>query len=119
MDLEEAINFYVDGLGCQLARRKDDRVSFKFFGALVVCHLHPEAIDPDPEMYPRHFGITFQHKSEFEQVLERARSENLNFFRQVFSRFEGSADEHRAFFLKDPSNNLVEFKYYRDPNMMY
>ena len=32
---------------------------------------------------------------------------------------EGEVEEHWTFFLVDPSNNLLEFKCYRDPRMMY
>jgi len=118
-DLDDAREFYVNGLGCRFARAKEDRITLDFFGGQVVCHLYPEAIDPDPEIYPRHFGMTFQHRAEFDQTLERARSADLEFFEEPFIRFEGRPDEHLAFFLKDPSNNLVEFKYYRDPELMY
>lgn len=97
----------------------DDRVSLDFFGGQVVCHLCPEEIDSDPEMYPRHFGITFQHRTEFDQVLNRAKAAKLEFFKEPFIRFEGKPEQHLAFFLKDPSNNLVEFKYYQNAGMMY
>ena len=35
------------------------------------------------------------------------------------TRFEGLAEVHRTFVLQDPSDNLLEFKHYRDPRMMY
>ena len=41
------------------------------------------------------------------------------FFHDVSTRFEGLAEEHRTFVLLDPSGNLLEFKHYRDPRMMY
>jgi len=63
--------------------------------------------------------MTFQHRAEFDQVLERAKAANLVFFKEPFIRFEGRFDEYHAFSLKDPSNNLVEFKFYRDPELMY
>ena len=34
-------------------------------------------------------------------------------------RFEGMAEEHRQIFLTDPSNNVLEFKQYDDPRLMY
>jgi uncharacterized protein len=34
-------------------------------------------------------------------------------------RFEGMVEEHRTFVLRDPSGNLLEFKHYHDPRMMY
>jgi extradiol dioxygenase family protein len=33
--------------------------------------------------------------------------------------FEGTVEEHLTVVLADPSNNLIEFKHYHDPRMMY
>ena len=41
------------------------------------------------------------------------------FFADVSTRFEAMAEEHRTFVLLDPSGNLLEFKHYGDPRMMY
>jgi len=116
-DLDEARRFYVDRLGCRLARRYDDRITLDFFGDQVVCHLAPEEIDPAPRMYPRHFGITFRRRTDFERVLERAPEDD--YFEPPFVRFPGRPEEHETFFLKDPSNNLLEFKHYRDSQYIY
>jgi len=118
-DLDAAYDFYVDGLGCRIARRYDDRITVDFFGAQLVCHLAPEMTAPEPAMYPRHFGATLRHRSKFDDVLNRAKEKGLEFFSDAFVRFEGLREEHDSFFLCDPSNNLVEFKYYRDPDMIY
>ena len=118
-DIEEALQFYVDGLGCQAARRYPDRVTINFFGDQLVCHLAPAKVEQDPQMYPRHFGITFRERADFDDLLKRAEERELPFFEGLFVRFEGRPEEHLAFFLKDPSNNLIEFKYYRNPRMMY
>ena len=117
--LDAATRFYVDQLGCRLARRYDDRITLDFFGDQIVCHLSPENIDKKPEMYPRHFGVTFRERERFDEMLDRVRTHQLDFFAEPFVRFEGEQAEHRTFFLADPSNNLIEFKYYRDPGMMY
>jgi extradiol dioxygenase family protein len=117
-DLDEAFEFYVTKLGCKLARRYPDRITLDFFGDQVVCHLS-QKFDREPQMYPRHFGVTFRGREEFENLLSLARQRELPFFQEPFVRFEGRAEEHRSFFLVDPSNNLLEFKYYRDPRMMY
>lgn len=118
-ELDEAKEFYVDGLGCRLARRRDDRITLDFFGDQVVCHLCPEGIDEDPKMYPRHFGITFENKKDYDELLAHAENKNLPFFAEPFVRFKGEPSEHWTFLLRDPSNNLLEFKYYADSVMMY
>jgi extradiol dioxygenase family protein len=117
-DLDEAFEFYVTKLGCKLARRYPDRITLDFFGDQLVCHLS-QKFDREPQMYPRHFGVTFRDQDEFERLLALGRQRELPFFQEPFTRFEGKAEEHWTFFLVDPSNNLLEFKYYRDPRMMY
>ncbi|WP_088105967.1 VOC family protein [Halalkalibacter urbisdiaboli] len=117
-DLDETADYY-QKLGCQLARRYDDRVTFNFFGDQVVCHLSPENIDEKPSMYPRHFGVTFTDKEEFDRLLDAATGNKLPFFQELMTRFKGKQEEHITFFLIDPANNLLEFKYYHDVTMVY
>jgi hypothetical protein len=118
-DLEETYHFYVTQLGCKLARRYPDRLTLDFFGDQIVCHLDPDGIDPEPKMYPRHFGITFHDKTAYDLLLSLARERDIPFFKQPFQRFQGKVEEHSTFFLRDPANNLLEFKYYNNPQMMY
>lgn len=118
-DLDLAAKFYGVDLGCKVARRYDDRITINFFGDQVVCHLAPESIDKYPKMYPRHFGVTFAKREDFYAVHTRALRQELRLFADLFVRFPDKREEHHTFFLIDPSNNLLEFKYYVDPAMMY
>jgi uncharacterized protein len=118
-DLDEAQEFYVSGLGCHLARRYPDRITLDFFGDQVVCHLS-ERWDRGPlQMYPRHFGVTFRRREDFDAVLFLAETRELPFFSPLLPRFKDRPEEHLTFVLQDPSGNLIEFKHYRDPRMMY
>ena len=118
-DLDAMQAFYVDGLGCHLARRYDDRITLDFFGDQVVCHLTDRYDRDVDDLYPRHFGVTFKRRQEFDDVLFLAEHRGLPFYAKVSTRFEGRVEEHLTFVLADPSNNLIEFKHYRDPRMMY
>jgi extradiol dioxygenase family protein len=89
-----------------------------FFGDQLVCHLS-DAWDRNPDLYPRHFGVTFRGRDDFDRLVELARRRCVETYRDVESRFEGLVEEHLTFVLRDPSNNLLEFKHYRDPRMMY
>jgi len=118
-DLDEAQRFYVGLLGCKLARRYPDRITLDFFGDQLVCHL-TEGQPPEPRsLYPRHFGVTFKDAADFEALHHCAVLRKIPFFSDVSSRFQGLVEEHRTFVLVDPSGNLLEFKHYRDPRMMY
>jgi extradiol dioxygenase family protein len=118
-DLDEAQDFYVTRLGCKLARRYNDRITLDFFGDQVVCHL-TEMTPVEPEsLYPRHFGVTFREKADFDALHACAITRKIPFYHEVATRFGGMVEEHRTFVLRDPSGNLLEFKHYDDPRMMY
>lgn len=118
-DLDETQRFYVDGLGCHLARRYADRITLDFFGDQVVCHLS-DRWERDPGgLYPRHFGVTFHRREDFDALVRLAEARGLDVYAPVGHRFEGRVEEHLTFVLRDPSNNLLEFKHYFDPRMMH
>jgi uncharacterized protein len=118
-DLDEAQRFYVTELGCKLARRYDDRITVDFFGDQLVCHLTPGEPAAPESLYPRHFGVTFREATDFEALHACATLRKIPFYQEVSKRFEGLVEEHRTFVLVDPSGNLLEFKHYIDPRMMY
>ncbi|HVB71801.1 MAG TPA: VOC family protein [Acidimicrobiales bacterium] len=122
-DLDETVSFYVTQLGCKLARRYEDRVTFDFFGDQLVCHLSPAPAERVPvsevPMYPRHFGVTFRESVDFDAVYELCRQRDVAFYADVSLRFEGRVEVHRTFVICDPSSNLLEFKHYADSRMMY
>lgn len=118
-DLDETYEFYVTGLGCHLARRYDDRITLDFFGDQVVCHLSDRWERDASDLYPRHFGVTFVRRDEYDNLVNLVELRNLEMYAPVSTRFAGTAEEHLTFVLKDPSNNLLEFKHYLDPRMVY
>jgi uncharacterized protein len=120
-DLDEAQDFYVTRLGCKLARRYADRITIDFFGDQVVCHLtEPTAGRRAPDsLYPRHFGVTFREERPFQDLYNLCVLRKVSFFADLATRFAGRAEEHWTFALVDSSENLLEFKHYRDPRMMY
>jgi extradiol dioxygenase family protein len=118
-DLAAAEYFYVDLLGCKLARRYPDRITLDFFGDQLVCHLTERTPAMPASLYPRHFGVTFRDPADFEALHALAVTRKVPVFADVSTRFEALVEEHRTFVLLDPSGNLLEFKHYRDPRMMY
>ena len=118
-DLDAAAGFYNAGLGCRIARRYDDRITFDFFGDQLVCHYSPEEPVREPQLYPRHFGVTFAAAADFDALLRLIGLRKLDVVQEVQLRFEGLVEEHRTVVLVDPTGNLLEFKHYLDARMMY
>jgi extradiol dioxygenase family protein len=69
-------------------------------------------------MYPRHFGIIVESKAALEQLWNNIKDEDY-VFEELFGRHIGKREEHWTFFLKDPSNNLVEFKWYKHEEAIF
>jgi uncharacterized protein len=119
--LGDTEDFYVRQLGCKLARRYADRITLDFFGDQLVCHLTepPATAAEELNIYPRHFGVTFRESGDFEAVHRLCVQRKVAIFSELSTRFEGLVEVHRTFVLRDPSDNLLEFKHYADPRMMY
>lgn len=117
--LLETKAFYCDKLQIPHGRMYDDRISLNFFGAQIVTHLCPDKIDDIVEIYPRHFGLTFTTESAFDEFHQRAIDADVTFFKPLFTRFDGLKEKHKTFFIIDPANNLLEFKYYFDQSQNY
>lgn len=118
-DLAATERFYSALLGCQVARRYSDRITFNFFGCQVVCHLSPGEPVNEPRLYPRHFGVTFERREDFDSLLRLIETRNVPVFQPVARRFVGLVEEHSTIVVRDPTDNLIEFKHYLDWRMMY
>ena len=111
-NLEEAKRFYVEGLGCVLGRESGTAVTLGLAGHQLVAHLVRGSVIPQKGVYPRHFGLIFTREADWQAVADRAKANKLKFYQQPRRRFAGTRIEHLTFFLEDPSQNLLEFKYY-------
>lgn len=118
-DLEETKKFYVEGLGCTQGRESRVAVTFELGGNQIIAQLTKHPPDSPQSIYPRHFGLVFESEQEWQDMADRARAKDLNFFRKPSRRNPGTRIEHRTFFLEDPSHNLLEFKYYTHPSAIF
>lgn len=112
-NLEKSKDFYEAVLNQKAGRAYKDYVVFNFFGHQLVCHLDPTGIDKEVKMYPRHFGIIFDTKETLLETYQKAKESDASFYEDLFERFVDQPGWHWSFFLIDPSNNLIEFKYYQ------
>jgi uncharacterized protein len=115
-DLEATERWYVDGLGCRSGRRSDHAVILALGGHQLVAQLQRgEAEPPQHGIYPRHFGLVFAQRAEWDALRQRAAAAGLRFGVEPKCRFAGEVLEHHTFFLIDPAGNWLEFKHYTHP----
>jgi extradiol dioxygenase family protein len=112
LDLEATTRFYVDGIGCELGRASTAAVTLGLCGHQLVAHLVERAPEPQHGIYPRHFGLVFTSREDWQMLCDRAKAKGLKFYQEPRRRFPNTRLEHATFFLEDPSGNLLEFKYY-------
>jgi extradiol dioxygenase family protein len=123
-DLDAAAAFYGDVLGCPRGRESDRWIDFDFWGHQLVIHLVDEipavARNPvDGEAVPAsHFGpiLTWQ---EFEPLEQRLRDAGVAFVIEPTTRFPDRRGEQRTLFVRDPCGNHLEFKTFRNIDMLF
>lgn len=118
-DIESTKEFYVLGLGCRIGRQSSVAMMLDFYGHQLVAHVTNDLEPQQPSIYPRHFGLVCQSEEEWNEWRDRAQNNRLTFFREPHRRFSGTPLEHLTFFLKDPSHNLLEFKFYLNAKAIF
>ena len=118
-DIASTKEFYVSGLGCGIGRQSAVALMLDFHGHQIVAHVTDDCGPQQRSIYPRHFGLVCQSEEEWNEWRDRAQNNRLAFFREPHRRFTGTPLEHLTFFLKDPSDNLLEFKYYFNDNAIF
>ncbi len=125
-DLEAARAFYGDVLGCKTGRESDRWIDFDFFGHQLVAHLvepqdHPSVTTNavDGHAVPAsHFGVILDW-DQYQQFVVKLEQQGVEFVIEPYVRFEGRQGEQATLFVRDPSNNYLEFKAFRDIEMLF
>jgi hypothetical protein len=118
-DFKLAKIFYQQQLGCQLGRESEHALIFQFGPHQIVAHKVDAPLPTQQGIYPRHFGLIFLEQSEFNVFIQRINNQQISYEIPPKTRFPNTKIEHQSFFLKDPSNNLLEFKYYTYPSAIF
>jgi uncharacterized protein len=111
-DVEEARAFYVDALGCQVARSRADFADVWFHGMQVTLQHRPDEAGLQPGG-SRHFGVTLT-RDEFDAAVDRATSAGVTWLVPVSTDDAGRPTEQTKAKLTDPSGNVIELKTYPD-----
>ena len=123
-DLDRANDFYVNMLGCSKGRSSTKWIDFNFYGHQLVCHevkksVNKNSNDGDGNNVPvPHFGIILGW-DQFQKLSANLQSKNINFIIEPTIRFKGKVGEQAIMFLKDPSDNAIEFKSFRNNDEIF
>ncbi len=107
-ELRLAEDFYVNFLGCKKGRDTGKWIDIIFFGHQLTLHQETEymkakAID--------HFGIILD-KAEWLSIGQKIESQSISFVLSPSEKTNDDSSESGKFIIKDPANNLIEFKFY-------
>jgi len=124
-DLDLARSFYGDLLGCEEGRSTDTWVDFNFFGNQLSLHLG-EMVSPCKtqssvegiEVPMPHFGCVLEW-NEFQKLSERLKASGVIFVIEPHIRYARLQGEQATMFIKDPSDNALEFKAYKNANEIF
>lgn len=124
-DLSQARRFYGETLNCPEGRSSASWVDFNLFGHQIVAHLAPRECEAvakstvDDHAVPvRHFGLILEWQA-WEALSQRLLTAKVPFLIDPYIRFEGQPGEQGTFFVEDPSGNALEFKTFRNEDMIF
>lgn len=124
VDVASTRAFYVDVLGCTVGRESSRWIDFDFFGHQITGHLSDadestghNPVDGD-QVPVRHFGAVLPWDT-WRALADNLAQTNVPFFIAPRIRFAGEPGEQGTFFIKDPSDNALEFKSFKDPARMF
>ena len=123
-DIEETIQWYSKNLLCKVGRRDVKWVDFNFFGHQISAHLSLNSNQSacntvDKHAVPiNHFGIILK-KNQWTKLAENLKKNNVNFIIEPCTRFKNKKGEQSTMFIKDPSENAIEFKAFKNDSMIF
>ena len=118
-DIESTRQFYTAVLKCPLGRETAHWIDFNFFGHQISAHVGPRPEtelrnDVDGDIVPvPHFGVVLDWPV-WEGLSSRLAAAGIEFLLKPKVRFAGQPGEQGTFFLRDPSDNVLEFKTFRE-----
>ncbi|MEK9730788.1 MAG: VOC family protein [Candidatus Poseidoniales archaeon] len=118
-DMEKTIEFYCEIFGCTKGRSKEESCVFNFFGHQIVAHKvdsmpNYQTNDVDGKPVPAmHFGLVLSW-NDWHQLKAKLESNDVEFYIQPYTRYEGQPGEQATMFVVDPCGNHLEFKSFRD-----
>ena len=123
-DIGKTKKWYTKILGCSIGRESEKWIDFNFFGHQISAHLirGEDAVSNNPvdgkQIPVRHFGIILEPK-EWETLADRLNNLKVEFKVEPYTRFKGQKGEQSTMFVIDPSGNYLEFKSFKNDEMIF
>ena len=124
-NIDETKAWYVKYLGCKIGREASKWVDFNFFGHQISAHLIDKKENElsennvDGKKIPvRHFGVILDW-TDWEILAKKLNHFKINFIIHPYIRFKGEAGEQATMFIKDPSDNILEFKSFKNNESIF
>ena len=108
-NLREAEAFYIDVLDCKKGRDTGNWIDVIFYGHQLTIHQESEKV---PSQAIDHFGVTLG-KEEWRAIFKKLQCLGIEFVLAPTKSSDGSKSESGKFIIKDPAQNLIEFKFYK------
>ena len=128
-NIAESRAFYGQLLGLSEGRSSEEWIDWNLYGHQLVTHLNPHlgntgkvavhvnGVDGKGVPVP-HFGVVLNMDS-WRELANKLSTAEVQFVIEPYIRFEGQAGEQATLFVKDPSNNHLEFKAFRNIDMLF
>jgi extradiol dioxygenase family protein len=123
-DLNTALSFYRDTLGCGIGRTSERWIDFDFFGHQLTVHVvsgknEISANPVDGHKVPvRHFGVVLDMDA-WNDLRRKLEDSDLEFLIKPYTRFQGKVGEQATLFVVDPAGNALEFKAFSDLDQLF
>ena len=125
LDLNKSKNFYEKILGCSPGRFSEESADYNFFGHQLVIHLDPNhknnlhhnEVDGKSVPIP-HFGVVVPW-DEFDKFSKKLEGNGVKFVIEPYTRFKNLPGEQKTLFFCDNSGNVLEFKSFKNMEMLF
>ena len=124
-DIKKTIDWYVSYLNCSVGRKSKKWVDFNFYGHQISAHLIDKKNKKDKinlvdgkKIPSRHFGIILE-MNDWKNLVTYLNEKKVKYVIKPNIRFKGQIGEQATFFIKDPSNNVLEFKAFQNDNKIF
>ena len=122
-NLERSKIFYTNVLGCSLGRSSDKWIDLNFFNHQLVLHQSNNNINNITNIVDKydvpipHFGVILEY-NQWNNLAKKIKDQ-IKFIIKPYIRFKGKVGEQATMFFLDPDKNALEFKAFKNDNMIF